>query len=71
MDKMMGDLYTLLEGPPKRTFLEVFMVKNLFFFGGQNLYFSWLWEILAGSLNLDLRRTFDAPKKVPNIFSQR
>ena len=41
----MDMIYTM--GPPKPTCLEVFMVNNLVFLGGQNLYFSWFWGLMV------------------------
>ena len=39
-----NQLYISTMGPPNLPFLEVFMVNNLVYEGGQNLYFSWLWS---------------------------
>ena len=39
----------IYHGPSKPTFLEVFVVNNLGR-SGQNLYFSWFWGLMVGTV---------------------
>ena len=47
--------HIIFHGPPKPTFLEVFMVNNLVISGGQNLYLE-PWVFSGGSWLLNLQQ---------------